>query len=118
MRLTDSEWKIANCLWNNQCMTLTELTRDLHESTGWTKHTVITLLKRMVEKGIVTYEQEGRTKRFYPAVDRTEAELEETTSFIDKVYEGNIGLMISNLIGSEALTEEQLAEIRKMIGEI
>lgn len=118
MRLTDSEWKIANCLWNNECMTLTELTRDLLESTGWTKHTVITLLKRMVEKGIVTFEQEGRTKKFYPAIDRTEAELEETNSFIDKVYEGNVGLMISNLIGSEALTEKQLAEIKRMIEEI
>ena len=99
-------------------MTLTELTRDLLESTGWTKHTVITLLKRMVEKGIVTFEQEGRTKKFYPAIDRTEAELEETNSFIDKVYEGNVGLMISNLIGSEALTEKQLAEIKRMIEEI
>jgi len=118
MRLTDSEWKIANCLWKNKCMTLTELTRDLLDSTGWTKYTIITLLKRMIEKGMVTYEQVGRTKKFYPAIDRTEAELEETNSFIDKVYEGNVGLMIANLIGSDALTEEQLAEIKKMIEEI
>ncbi len=118
MRLTDSEWKIANCLWNNKCMTLTELTRELLDSTGWTKYTIITLLKRMIEKGKVTYEQVGRTKKFYPAIDRTEAELEETNSFIDKVYEGNVGLMIANLIGSDALTEEQLAEIKRMIEEI
>ena len=72
MRLTDSEWKIANCLWNNKCMTLTELTRELLDSTGWTKYTIITLLKRMID----------------------------------------------NLIGSDALTEEQLAEIKKMIEEI
>ena len=118
MRLTDSEWKIANCLWNNKCMTLTELTRELLDSTGWTKHTIITLVKRMIEKGMVTYDQQGRTKKFYPAIDRAEAELEETTSFIDKVYEGNAGLMIANLIGSDALTEDQLAEIKRLIEEI
>ena len=72
----------------------------------------------MVDKGIVSFDQEGRTKRFYPVIDRTEAELEETATFIDKVYDGNVGLMISNLIGSEALTEEQLKEIKKMIEEM
>ncbi len=118
MRLTDSEWKITNCLWKNGPMTLTELTKELLASTGWTKHTIITLLKRMVDKGIVSFDQEGRTKRFYPVIDRTEAELEETATFIDKVYDGNVGLMISNLIGSEALTEEQLKEIKKMIEEM
>ena len=47
----------------------------------------------------------------------TEAEMEETASFLDKVYKGNVGLMISTLIGSEKLTEEQLAELRRIIEE-
>ena len=117
MRLSDSEWKIADCLWNNESMTITELTHELSPDTGWSKNTIITLLKRMIDKGAVTYVQEDRAKRFCPVIDRTEAELEETTSFLDKVYKGNVGLMISNLIGSEQLTEEQLEELRKIIKE-
>ncbi len=117
MRLTDAEWKIADCLWKNESMTITELTRELRPSTGWTKNTIITLLKRMTEKGAVTYIQEDRAKRFCPAIDRTEAELEETTSFLDKVYKGNVGLMISNLIDSDQLTDEQLEELKRIIRE-
>lgn len=117
MRLSDSEWKIADCLWKNESMTITELTKELRPATGWSKNTIITLLKRMAEKGAVTYVQEDRAKRFIPAIDRTEAELEETASFLDKVYNGNVGLMISNLIGSEQLTDEQLEELRKIIRE-
>ena len=117
MRLSDSEWKIADCLWKNESMTITELTHELSPDTGWSKNTIITLLKRMIDKGAVTYVQEDRAKRFCPVIDRTEAELEETTSFLDKVYKGNIGLMISNLIGSEQLTEEQLEELRIIIKE-
>ncbi len=117
MRLSDSEWKIADCLWKNESMTITELTRELRSSTGWTKNTIITLLKRMTEKGAVTYIQEDRAKRFCPAIDRTEAELEETTSFLDKVYKGNVGLMISNLIDSDQLTDEQLEELKRIIRE-
>lgn len=115
MRLSDSEWKIANSLWKNKSMTITELTRELGPDNGWTKNTIIIMLKRMVEKGLVTFVQEEKAKRFYPAIDRTEAELEETTTFLDKVYNGNLGLMISNLIGSDKITDEQLAEIRRII---
>ena len=45
-------------------MTLMELTRALYAKTGWSKQTIITLLNRMVEKGIVSFVQEGRTKWF------------------------------------------------------
>ena len=117
MRLSDAEWKIADCLWKNNSMTITELTKELAPNTGWTKNTVITLLKRMTEKGAVTYVQEDRAKRFCPAIDKTEAEMEETTSFLDKVYKGNVGLLISNLIGSDQLTGEQLEELRNIIRE-
>ena len=117
MRLSDAEWKIADCLWDKGSMTITELTRELGAITGWSKNTVITLLKRMIEKGAVTFVQEERAKRFYPAINRTEAELEETESFLDKVYKGNVGLMISNLIGSEKLTNEQIEELRRIIRE-
>ena len=117
MRLSDAEWKIADCLWNNNSMTITELTKALGPSTGWTKNTIITLLNRMTEKGAVTYVQEERAKSFRPAIERKEAEIEETNSFLDKVYKGNVGLMISNLIDSEQLTDEQLEELRKIIRE-
>lgn len=117
MRLTDSEWKVINLLWKNKPMTLMEITRALYATTGWTKQTVITFLNHMVEKGVVTYAQEGRTKWFSAAMDRTEAELEETTSFLDKVYGGNVGLLISNLKCSDKLTKEQLEELKRIIEE-
>lgn len=117
MRLSDAEWKIADCLWNKGPMTLTELTKELGSSIGWNKSTIITLVKRMIEKGAVTYIQDGRAKRFCPAISRAEAEIEETNSFLKKVYQGNLGLMISNMISSDQLTQEQLEEIRRIIEE-
>ena len=98
MRLTESEWKIANCLWKKAPMTIAEITEELSATTGWTRFTVITLLKRMTEKGAVSFVQEGRTKKFSPSIDKKDAENEEVTSLLDKVYDGNAGLLISSLI--------------------
>lgn len=118
MRLSDSEWKLADCLWKNESMTITELTRELGPVNGWTKNTVITMLKRMIDKGAMTYDQGERAKHFRMTIERTEAELEETNSFLDKVYNGNVGLMISNLIGSSQLSAEELEELRRIIKDI
>ena len=117
IKLSDAEWKIASCLWEQGPMTITELTRYLKDNTGWAKNTIITLLKRMQEKEAVGYVQEDRAKRFYPLIDKTEAEIEETTSFLDRVYKGNVGLMISNLISSDKLTKEELKELQRILEE-
>ena len=48
--LTEAEWKIMLLLWEKSPWTMMELTRALAEDTGWSKHTVITMLKRMAVK--------------------------------------------------------------------
>ncbi|MBR1770727.1 MAG: BlaI/MecI/CopY family transcriptional regulator [Lachnospiraceae bacterium] len=116
-KLSDAEWKIMDILWRDAPKTLMELTRELEEETGWAKTTVITFLKRMEEKGAVSYEERGRTKYFSPAIDRADAELEETRSFLEKVFRGNVGLMISNMVKQEAISDEELEELYRILRE-
>lgn len=61
MQVTNAEWKIMNILWE-QPRTIMQITSMLSEETGWTKHTVITLLKRMQEKGTVYYVEGEKAK--------------------------------------------------------
>ena len=53
IQCTDAEWKILEVLWESHPRTMPEITKQLEPDTGWTRHTVITLLKRMAEKGII-----------------------------------------------------------------
>lgn len=115
IKLSDSEWIIETKLWDNGSMTITELTKSLKDETNWSKSTIITLLKRMEEKGACYFEQEDKAKRFYPGISRNEAEIEETTSFLDKIYSGNVGLMISNLIKSDKLSKKDIEELQKIL---
>ena len=56
VQLSNYEWKIMNLIWDEQPRTITQLTKALAEETGWSKHTVITYLKRLESKGAVHYE--------------------------------------------------------------
>ncbi len=115
--LTEAEWKIMELLWDEKSLTTMEIIKEMNELHGWAKSTVITVLNRMTRKGSILYEKEGKTKKYTSAITRQEAKLQETKSFLEKFYDGNIGLLISNLVSEEALNKEQIEEIQKIINE-
>ena len=113
--LSNMEWKLMNRLWDSAPMTLMQLTRALASDTGWTKHTVITMLTRLEGKGAVGWEQVGRTRHYSPLVSREEARREETAGFLDRVYGGRLGLMMNALVDDHALTKEDIDELKAIL---
>ncbi|MDD3880168.1 MAG: BlaI/MecI/CopY family transcriptional regulator [Syntrophomonas sp.] len=111
INLSDGEWIIMNVLWKSAPQTITKLTSALKESTGWSKHTIITMLNRMESKGAVRYEQGVKAKQYYPAVERAETALEETESFLNKVYSGSLGLMVNTMVEKNSLSKEEIEEL-------
>ena len=100
-----------NMLWEEAPKTITQLTAALKESTGWGKHTIITMLGRMESKGAVRYEQGVRAKQYYPAVERAETVIGETENFLDKVYSGSLGLMVNTMVEKNSLSKEEIDEL-------
>ena len=115
INLSDSEWKLMNCLWSRFPGTITELTAALKADTGWSKNTVITMLSRLEAKGAVRHEEGARAKRYYPLVERRAAARAETESFLGKVYGGSLGLMMSAMVESRQLTEADIAELSAIL---
>ena len=113
--LSDNEWKLMGRLWERSPRTITELTADLREDTGCSKNTIITMLSLLEAKGAVRHEEGARAKAYYPAVDRETAARAETESFLGKVYGGSLGLLVSAMVESRALTEEDLAELSAIL---
>ena len=115
INLSDSEWKLMNCLWSRSPRTITELTAALRTDTGWSKNTVITMLSRLEAKGAVRHEEGGRAKRYFPCVPQQTAAQAETESFLSKVYGGSLGLMMSAMVESRQLTESDIAELSAIL---
>ena len=114
MQITVSEWKIINLLWQKP-MTIMQLTKALYDETKWTKYTVITLLKRMLEKNTVYFVQDGRTKCFYPNVKREDAEIEESEDLLNKVFDGKLSLMVSALASRNKISDQEIDALCKML---
>ena len=118
IKLNASEWNVLNCLWENHPRTVMQLVADLEEAVGWAKSTTITTLRRMEEKGLVRVEQAGRGKAYLPAVEREQAVTAETRSFLDRVYQGSVGLMMSAMARRQELSADEVAELRAILDQV
>lgn len=115
VNLSDGEWKLMNKLWEGSPLTITQLTAALQPETGWEKHTIITMLSRLETKGAVIHDGGRPAKRYSPALRREDAAQIETRSFLDKVYGGRLGLMMSAMVDSRALTQEDIDELTAIL---
>ncbi|MBQ9299901.1 MAG: BlaI/MecI/CopY family transcriptional regulator [Clostridia bacterium] len=111
IQCTDAEWKILEVLWDRSPRTMAEITKTLAPSTGWTRHTVITLLKRMEEKGTVKVDESSPAKTYTPAVTKDEASTDQARKFLSHIFKGDASLLINQLVSSGDLTVEDMQEI-------
>lgn len=109
--LTNSEWYVMDCLWTQSPMTVMELAAALEQRIGWAKSTTITTLHRMEEKGLIRCEREGRTRQYFPVLEQDKARRQETRSFLERVYQGSVGLMVSAMTQDRALSREEIDEL-------
>ena len=115
INLSNGEWKIMNILWESSPKTIAQLVEAFADTTEWNKTTIFVMLKRLIAKGAVRMDDSGRSHMYYPLISREKASKEETLSFLEKVYNGSLGLLVSSLVGSDSLTEEEIAELKAII---
>ena len=114
-RCTEAEWKIMEVLWDSSPRTMSEITKALEPTTGWTRHTVITLLKRMQEKGTVAVDESGDVKRYTPLMTQEEASTQQTKKFLSHVFSGKASLLINHLMDSGEITLKEMDELMDMM---
>lgn len=117
IKLTGSEWSVLDSLWQESPQTVMQLVANLGKTVGWAKSTTITTLRRMEEKGLVHCEIAGKGKSYTPAVEQEQAEISETRSFLDRVYRGSVGLMMSAMAQRQELSKEEIAELREILAQ-
>ena len=94
-----------------------QLVPVLKERLGWSKSTSVTMVRRMSEKGLIGYDEKGKTKYFYPKVKKEDVVVQETRDFLKKIYDGSIGMMMSALVRQNDLSKEDIRELQEILKE-
>lgn len=105
-------------LWEQSPATLREICEALKEKKGWTRHAVTSFLKRMLEKGAVSVDESGKVRAYSAVWSREETIREETSSIMDRVYRGDLLLMVSNAVKEQRLSKQEIEELKAMLDEM
>lgn len=118
INLTSAEWNIMEALWESAPQTGRELTGKMEARMGWSRSTTLTLLRRLVDKGIVLCDSEGTKNTFSPTVGREDAAQQETQNFLDRVYQGSLRMLVSTMTQKKAVSKEELDELYALLREM
>jgi len=119
--ITDAEWKVMKILWLRDAygvesqISLGTILDDLKPGITWKLNTVKTLLVRLAEKNIVNMEKIGQYYKYYAVVRESDCIIQETKSFVDKIFGGSTYLMFSTLLKEGNLSEKEKQEILQLI---
>lgn len=115
--LTPAEWHVMECLWENAPCTARQAVEYLSKSVGWSRSTTLTMLRRMTEKHQIRCCTEGTVMTYSPILSREEATVDQTQSFLDRVYHGSISMMLSAFAKKQPLTDKEIDELYAILEE-
>lgn len=112
-KLFSSEMRVMELLWKNGEMSAKEIAAALSESINWSKTTTYTVIKKCVEKGAVIRNDPGFLCK--AAVTKSEVRESEAFELIDRLFDGSPDLLMSALIGSGKIGEDEIKKLRETV---
>lgn len=114
-QISEAEFEVMKVVWNHAPINTNEVTERLTRTTQWKPKTIQTLLKRLVQKGAITYEKQGRVFVYTPLVREDEYLNHESDSFLSRYYDGNIVSMVSAYLDSDHLTPQDIDSLNELL---
>lgn len=116
--ISEAESILMQVLWQRGEATAEELHQAVVEQTAWQGGTVKALLNRLLRKGAISAEREGRRFRYRPVLARTDYITEQSRSLVDRLFDGRIAPLVAHFSERKALTAADIDELRQLIREL
>lgn len=101
-------------LWREPMLTIGEI-RSRLASTDWSDSTIKTLVRRLTQKGALGIDNSKGQFRYFPVANENECKLQETKSFLDRLYHGSLKMLMANLVSDSNLSKEEEKELMDII---
>ncbi len=117
--IPDAELDVLKVLWQKGQGTVRELLQTLHDAgRNWSYATVATLLERLSAKGMVTSDKSELAFVYKPAISEQEVRQKRVTSLVDKLYNGEPGLLVMHLLKAHTLAPEHANQVKNLLDEM
>lgn len=114
-QVSDAEFELMKIIWKKEGVALyAQIIEELElEEKKWKKNTILVLLSRLVEKGLLSTNKVGHRNKYIALFSEKEYLASQTKMFLDKMYEGNAKNLVSTLVQQDFLTSDDYEQIKK-----
>jgi predicted transcriptional regulator len=117
-RIAEGEYAVMEVLWDKAPLTAAEVAERVPEERGWSLATVKTMLSRLLAKGVLRHEEEGRRYLYRPAIARADYVAEESGRLIDRMFGGRLTPLVAQLAARDRLSPRDIEEIEALLKEL
>lgn len=114
-QISEAEYEVMKIVWKYAPINTNEITEKLLATSSWSAKTIQTLIKRLVNKGVLTYEKNSRVFVYTPVVKESEYISQESNSFLNRYYDGDITAMLSAYIQNDKLSKTEIETLRALL---
>ena len=114
-QISDAEWEVMKLVWELHPVPASDLVARLGREQRWAPRTIKTMLARLVEKGALVYEVEGKRFLYRAKVRREACVKHESRSFLSRVFGGAAGAMLVHFVNETPLTAEEITQLKKLL---
>lgn len=118
IQISEAEAVVMTVLWGKSPLATEDVMVALKDKEKWHPSTVKTLLNRLLNKGAITAQKDGRRFLYSPAVKREQWLSEESAHLLDRLFGGRIAPLVAHFSQSKKLGKRDLAELRQLIQEL
>jgi BlaI family transcriptional regulator, penicillinase repressor len=116
--ISDAEWQVMRVVWERPSpLAASEVVEALSGTTDWSAATIKTMLNRLVKKGALTYEAQGKRYLYRAKVRREECVRSEGRSFLHRVFGGAAAPMLNHFVRDADLTPDEVAELKRILSQ-
>lgn len=118
LQISEAESRVMQVLWQRAPSSADDIIKALAEHTQWQDKTVKTLLNRLLRKGAIRAERDGRRYLYTPLLKREDWQAEESRSLLDRAFDGRLAPMLAHFSRHEKLSSKDIRELRKLVDAI
>jgi BlaI family transcriptional regulator, penicillinase repressor len=116
--ISEAESVVMEILWRTSPLATEDVVGALDGKQEWQESTVKTLLSRLLNKGVISAERDGRRYLYSPVMKREEWLSHESEGLLDRLFDGRVAPLVAHFSKHKKLTRKDLAELKRLIDEI
>lgn len=115
IEVSDREFEVLEAIWQGAPVTANEVVSRLNKKSTWHEKTVKTLLGRLVKKGAITFQREGRSYLYSPCLARQEYVQKQSAGLVERMFNGKIGDFVAGFATTKKLKPSDIEELKAFI---